>query len=283
MKIAVIGATGQLGMDVYQTFEANGDEVIRLGHSDIEIDRADSVNSVFDNMKADIVVNTAAYHQVDKCEAEPAEAFAVNGIGAWNLAKASLKNDFYLIHISTDYVFDGAKQQPYIESDCPSPVNAYGNTKVAGEFFISSTAKRYLIMRTSGLYGTNPCRAKGGMNFVQLMLKLAAERDEIRVVDHEVLTPTSTLEVARQILTLSRSNAYGICHATAEGVCSWYRFAQQVFKLKNTDINLQIAGPNEFPAKTPRPEYSVLENEFLKKRGLNVFKSWEEGLKEYLM
>ena len=228
-------------------------------------------------------MNTAAYHQVDKCEAEPAEAFAVNGIGAWNLAKASLKNDFYLIHISTDYVFDGAKQQPYIESDCPSPVNAYGNTKVAGEFFISSTAKRYLIMRTSGLYGTNPCRAKGGMNFVQLMLKLAAERDEIRVVDHEVLTPTSTLEVARQILALSRSNAYGICHATAEGVCSWYRFAQQVFKLKNTDINLQIAGPNEFPAKTPRPEYSVLENEFLKKRGLNVFKSWEEGLKEYLM
>ena len=137
-------------------------------------------------------------------------------------------------------------------------------------------------MRTSGLYGKAPCRAKGGRNFVELMLKLAKERGEVRVVDSEWVTPTSTRELARQIVALSRSDAYGLYHATAEGACSWYEFAHEIFAITNTKVNLRSLGQNEFPAKVPRPKYSVLENRALKLLGLNIFKPWQEGLHEYL-
>ena len=130
--------------------------------------------------------------------------------------------------------------------------------------------------------GKAPCRAKGGRNFVELMLKLAKERGEVRVVDSEWVTPTSTRELARQIVALSRSDAYGLYHATAEGACSWYEFAREIFAITNTKVNLSVAGADEFPAKVPRPKYSVLENRALKILGLNIFKPWQEGLHEYL-
>ena len=123
---------------------------------------------------------------------------------------------------------------------------------------------------------------QGGLNFIELMLKLAKERDELRVVDSEVVTPTPTVEIARQMVVLSRSDKYGLYHATAEGCCSWYEFAREIFSLTNTKVNLQIAGPNEFPAKVARPKYSVLENRGLKNHGMNVFKPWRDGLRDYL-
>jgi len=152
------------------------------------------------------------------------------------------------------------------------------NTKLAGEVFIKGTAEKYFIVRTSALYGSNPCRAKGGRNFVDLMLKLAGERDELRVVDDEVISPTSTAELAKQITELSRADQYGLYHATAEGSCSWYEFARTIFEITNTRVSLKIAAPNEFPARVPRPKYSVLENQGLKKLGLNFLASWQEGL-----
>ena len=151
---------------------------------------------------ADVVVNTAAMHQVEKCEADPARAFAVNALGARHLALAANALDARLVHISTDYVFDGAKAAPYLESDCPLPLNVYGNSKLAGELFVRSLAEKHYVLRVSGLYGQNPCLEKGGLNFVDLMLKLSRERKEVRVVDDEVLTPTSTREVARQLLLM---------------------------------------------------------------------------------
>ena len=281
MKIAVIGATGQLGMDISQAFKNNGDEVLELGHEQIDIASQDSVkNALSDSL--DVVVNTAAFHNVDKCEEEPVKAFEVNGAGARNLAYASNDLGFKLIHISTDYVFNGDKNAPYLEDDLPKPLNVYGNTKVSGEQFVQAISDNGLVMRVSGIYGKNPCRAKGGLNFVQLMLKLAAERPEIRVVDHEIVTPTSTVEIARQVVKVSDTDLTGICHATAEGSCSWYQFAKTIFEKSGVETNLNIAGPDEFPAKTPRPTYSVLENGLLKANNLNIFKSWEEGLEEYL-
>lgn len=282
MKIAVIGANGQLGVDVVNAFRSNGDEVCPLSHSDIELSSLDSVSTYLQKLRPQIVINTAAMHHVENCEREPQKAFAVNGLGARNLSLVARDIEAALMHVSTDYVFDGSKGSPYEEMDAPRPLNVYGNTKLSGEYFVRSTADKHFVLRTSAIYGKNPCRAKGGLNFVELMLKLAKERNELRVVDSEVVTPTPTVEIARQMVVLSRSHKYGLYHATAEGSCSWYEFAREIFWLTNTKVNLQIAEPNEFPAKVARPKYSVLENRALKNYGLNVFKPWQDGLRDYI-
>jgi dTDP-4-dehydrorhamnose reductase len=282
VKIAVIGGNGQLGMDVISAFASNGDEVTSLTHSDIELSNIDSVSRALQGSRPQVVVNTAAMHHVDNCEREPQQAFAVNGLGARNLSLVTRDMDATLIHVSTDYVFDGTKGSPYVETDTPRPLNVYGNTKLSGEYFVRSTIDKHFVLRTSGIYGRNPCRAKGGLNFVELMLKLARERGEVRVVDNEFVSPTSTKELARQIVVLSCSAFYGLYHATAEGSCSWHAFAREIFDLTGTKVSLKVAGPNEFPAKVARPTYSVLENQGLKSHGLNVFKSWQDGLREYL-
>jgi dTDP-4-dehydrorhamnose reductase len=190
--------------------------------------------------------------------------------------------DAKLMHVSTDYVFDGAKKQPCVEEDGAAPLNVYGNTKLAGAAFLQGDPEKYFIVRASALYGKSPCRAKGGRNFVELMLKLADERDELRVVDDEIVSPTSTAALAKQIVILSRTNHYGLYRATAEGSCSWYDFAKAIFEATNTKVNLKVAGLNEFPAKVPRPKYPVLENGELKKRGLNALSNRQEGLRVYL-
>jgi dTDP-4-dehydrorhamnose reductase len=221
-------------------------------------------------------------HHVENCEKEPQKAFAVNGLGSRNLATIAQDLNAILMHLSTDYVFDGGKSSPYEESDAPRPLNVYGNTKLAGEYFVRSTTDKHFVVRTSAIYGHHPCRAKGGLNFIELMLKLARERGEVKVVDSEFVTPTATAELARQLVPLSRSGSYGLYHATAEGKCSWYEFAQEIFSVTNTKVNLLAAGPNEFPAKVPRPKYSVLENRNLKQHGLNIFRPWQDGVREYL-
>lgn len=282
MKIAVIGANGQLGSDLVAAFSDAGDAVRALTHSEIEIADFHSVSSVLEVIQPQVIVNTAALHNVEHCEREPAKAFAVNALGAKNLALVARDLRAVLAHVSTDYVFDGSKGNPYVEEDNPRPLNAYGITKLAGEHFIRSTTDRHFVIRTSGLYGKSPCRAKGGLNFIELMLKLAKERDELRVVDSEVITPTSTAELAQQIVQLSHSDCYGLYHATAEGSCSWYEFAQEIFALTGTSVRLNVAAPDEFPAKVARPKYSVLENRALKAQGLNLFTPWQGGLYEYL-
>ncbi len=282
MRVAVIGANGQLGCDVCRAFLDAGHDVIRLNHDDMDIADFTSAAKQLEEAKAKIVINTAAMHNVDACELDPARAFAVNAIGARNLAILSNKLEFVLIHISTDYVFDGKKQSPYVETDCPMPLNVYGNSKLAGEFFVQTMSKKHFVLRVSGLYGTNPCRAKGGRNFVALMLKLASERDEVRVVDDEVLTPTFTEDVARQIVALSKVDNYGLYHATAQGCCSWYKFAVKIFELSSVKTKLSVANPNDFPAKVPRPKYSVLENNRLKSLNLDIMPTWEDGLRRYL-
>jgi dTDP-4-dehydrorhamnose reductase len=282
MRVVVIGADGQLGTDVVSAFAKNGDSLSPLTHADIELSSFESVSSRLRDLRPELVVNTAAMHQVDKCELDPEKTFAVNGIGARNLAVVSRDLGAVLMHVSTDYVFDGAKQTPYEEHDAPRPLNVYGNTKLAGEYFVRSTTEKHFVLRTSAIYGKSPCRAKGGLNFIELMLKLAKERGEVKVVDSEFVTPTPTSEIARQMIALSRCDAYGLYHATAEGSCPWHQFAREIFDLTGTKVSLKVAGPNEFPAKVPRPKYSVLENRALKSRGLNVFTSWQDGLSEYL-
>jgi dTDP-4-dehydrorhamnose reductase len=268
---------------VVAEFHRSGDEVFPLAHVDLDISALDSTRRVLREIRPTLIVNTAAMHHVENCEKEPLRAHEVNALGAKHLAIAACEVEAKLLHISTDYVFDGSKRQPYLESDPVAPLNVYGNTKLAGEGFIRATTERHFILRTSALYGKSPCRAKGGRNFVDLMLKLAGERDELRVVDDEVISPTSTAELAKQIEVLVRTNHFGLYHATAEGSCSWYSFARMIFEITKTKVTLKIAGSNEFPAKVRRPKYSVLENHGLKKLGLNSFHSWEEGLQSYLL
>jgi dTDP-4-dehydrorhamnose reductase len=282
MKIVVVGANGQLGSDVVCAFQHHGDEVQGLTHSDIELVDLDSVSNCLRAIQPDVVINTAAKHHVEDCERQPESAFAVNGIGARNLALICKELDAVLMHVSTDYVFDGAKNSPYEEQDAPRPLNVYGNTKLAGEYFVRGTTDKHFVLRTSAIYGKKPCRAKGGLNFIELMLKLARERGKVRVVDSEFVTPTPTREIAQQMVVLSRSDAYGLYHATAEGSCSWHAFAKEIFVLTDTKVNLEVAGPDEFPAKVPRPKYSVLENRALHSRQLSVFRPWQDGLRAYL-
>jgi dTDP-4-dehydrorhamnose reductase len=281
MKVAVIGANGQLGQDVVAAFRGDGSEVVELNHDRIEVADPASVAVALEKAEAHLVINTAAMHHLDQCEQDPERSFRVNALGARNVALACRERGSALMYISTDYVFDGAKRAPYLENDEALPLNAYGVSKLAGEAFVRSILPQHFVLRVSGIYGHTPCRAKGH-NFVQLMLKLARERAEVRVVDDEVLTPTYTGDIARQIVRLAASDAYGLYHVSAHGQCSWYEFAREIWQLAGLTTRLAVADPAEFPAKTPRPKYSVLANRALEERGLDVMRSWQEGLADYL-
>jgi dTDP-4-dehydrorhamnose reductase len=282
MKVAVIGANGQLGSDVSSAFTQNRDEVIGLTHADLELSSADSVDSALAASNPKMIVNTAAMHHVDKCQQDPAAALQANAIGARNVADWARRAGIPVMYVSTDYVFDGKKGSPYLETDVANPLNAYGISKLAGEHFTATMTEKHFVVRVSAIYGHQPCRAKGGLNFVELMLKLAQERDELRVVDEEFVTPTPTKQIAAQIVALTHSGRYGLYHATAEGECSWYEFAREIFDCTGTKVGLKKASSSEFPAKVPRPSYSVLENHALKAAQLNVYTHWRDGLHEYL-
>ena len=282
MKIMVLGGTGQLGQDIGRVAEGADVQAVLLSHEEADVTNPENLSKAFAAHRPDIVVNTAAMHHVENCEDEIEKAFLVNGIGALNVARASAESGSKVVHISTDYVFDGAKKAPYLETDTPLPLNVYGNTKLSGEYFVQATTPRHFVLRVSGLFGIHPCRAKQGRNFVTTMLKLASERDELKVVTDEIVTPTHTLDIARQIMAIADSDAFGLYHVTSEGACSWYDFAKRIFEIKNVSVTLNTATSADFPSKVARPTYSVLENAGLKAQGLNVMPKWENALEEFL-
>ncbi len=282
MKVAVVGSNGQLGSDVVQAFADHGDLVCPLTHADIDIGSYESVRSALERENVSAVVNTAAMHHVENCEQDPAAAYSVNAIGARNLAVVTRDLGACLIHVSTDYVFDGKKTAPYLEEDSALPLNVYGNSKLAGECYVRTINAQHFVVRTSALYGAHQCRAKGGRNFVELMLELARTRGKVRVVNDEFVSPTPTSILAQQIVRLSQCDHFGVYHATSEGSCSWYEFAREIFDAAGVKVQLEVAAAGDFPMKTPRPRYSVLENERLKKFGLNLFGPWQDGLRQYL-
>lgn len=282
MKVALIGANGQLGQDITRVYCDLDHLVCGLNHDLMDISDYKQSLTVIKNLDPEIIINTAAMHNLEACENNPKNAFLVNGIGARNLALISNYLSVPIIHFSTDYVFNGLTNQPYSEHDSPLPINVYGNTKLSGELFIRQIAKYYFIVRVSGLYGRFPCRAKGGKNFVKLMLELAETKHEISVVDDEILSPTYTLAIAEQLELLTRTDNFGIYHMTSEGSCSWYEFARTIFELSNINVSLKIASPNEFSSNVERPKYSVLANDSLKKNGFSAMPHWSESLKHYL-
>lgn len=282
MKVAVVGASGQLGRDLCQRYATSGWTVAPLDHAAIEVADLASARAALAPLGADVVVNTAAMHNVEACEQAPDRALAVNAVGARNLAVLSRELDFALAHVSTDYVFDGAQRRPYVESDLPRPLNTYGISKLAGEHFVRGYADRSWVIRTSALYGASPCRAKAGLNFVQLMLKLARERGEVSVVTDEVVSPTYAADLAEQIVELTGTDSYGTFHATNQGACSWHEFAAEIFQQSGTPVELRAARSGDFPKKTPRPAYSVLENRALGDLGIDRMPHWRDSLRRYL-
>jgi len=282
MRVAVIGANGQLGTDLIRVLKgANRFEPIPLTRPYFDVRNASQVLEVLIDLKPDVVINTAAFTRVDDCEDQPALAFEVNTLGTRNVAIACAELKCVLVHLSTDYVFDGKKREPYTEEDLPNPINVYGVSKLAGEHFVRSISQKYYIIRTSGLYGVAGSSGKGG-NFVETMIRLAKEGKPIRVVNDQVLSPTYTLDLAYKVVELMPTEAYGLYHITNSGQCSWYEFAGKIFKLLGLEPNFGPIVTKEFGARARRPAYSVLSNEKLINIGLGFLRSWPEALKAYL-
>lgn len=285
MRVLVIGASGQLGTDLCRVFSDTDLCRADLVEAPLAIDIRDAAavhELITRDLRPDVVINTAAEHNVPKCEEKPDVTFAVNATAVKPLAMACEACGARLIHISTDYVFGTGGTRPFVESDLPAPLNVYGASKLAGEHLIAANCGNYVIVRTSGLYGMAPCRAKGGKNFVNTMLYLAKTRGEVSVVTDEVLTPTYTLALARQIRVLAERGEPGLYHATCDGLCSWYEFAKAIFEETKTSVRLLETTVKDFASPVRRPDYSVLENAHLRKQGLDVMPPWRDALREYL-
>jgi dTDP-4-dehydrorhamnose reductase len=280
VRIVVIGSNGQLGSE-FVGLPDDKEVLFPLTHQQIEIEKLDRSREVLTALNPDIIINTAAYHHVSKCEQKPDLSFAVNAVGAWNLAKIAADLKCKLVHFSTDYVFDGQKRLPYCEEDLPNPLNVYAVTKLAGEYFIRNYCEKYFILRVSGIYGKVACRAKGG-NFIMTMIKAAREREVVKVVDDEILTPTPVEQIARNTKDLISTDAYGVYHMTCQGECSWYEFAAQIFRILKLRTPLQACDHLEFPADVNRPLYSVLENKNLQTLRLDHFTEWQPALQTFL-
>jgi dTDP-4-dehydrorhamnose reductase len=280
VKVVCIGANGQLGSAIAD-YIRDTSELIPFTHQQIEITDLDRTRDILTGIKPDIIINTAAYHHLGRCEENPEKSFAVNSVGAWNLARITADLKCKLVHFSTDYVFDGSKRYPYTEEDQPNPLNVYALTKLAGEQFIRNYCETYFILRVSGIYGMVPCRAKGG-NFILTMIKAARERDVVKVVTDEVLTPTPVEPIARHTHELMQTEAYGLYHMTCQNACSWYEFAREIFDVLKLTTPLQPCRSDDFPSAVKRPLYSVLENSNLKALGMDRFEDWRPALRAFL-
>jgi len=280
MKVAIIGANGQLGSDLCGVLADQQVSVLPLTHNDVDVADSAQVERVLGSIGADVVISTAAFHNVEECEKQPARSFAVNAVGPRNLAFACRRANAVLVHFSTDYVFDGAQRHPYTESDLPLPLNIYGVSKLAGEHLLRLTWERCFVVRTCGLYGLVGSSGKGG-NFVETMLKKAREGAPIRVVDDQLLTPTFTADLAETVSRLIQTEAYGLYHISAAGSCSWYHFARKIFELEGLVLNLLPVSTTEFPSSVQRPAYSVLSKQKLGSVGISM-PAWEDGLRRYL-
>lgn len=282
LKVMISGANGQLGSDIVSAFSKQKHMVFTYTHADAGIEETAKWDTWISEYKPDVFINTAAFHQVDLCEADPEKAMLINCTAPAQLASICSKHKVRFVHISTDYVFDGNKNEPYLESDQTNPLNVYGLSKQKGEEAILDNNPDAIIVRVSAIYGVNPCRAKNGLNFVQLMLKKAQENADLKVVSNEMVSPTSAQSIADKLVELLETPANGIVHISSVGQCSWYEFAQAIFELSGTPAKLSEANSSDFTAKTPRPAYSVLANHKLQELKLKPMPHWKESLKIFL-
>jgi len=275
IKVLLVGSEGQLGLELQKQLQNKSLEYFSLDLPEFDITNLEMVIKKFIKEKPDLIINCAAYTDVDGCENNIETAYKVNALGAKNLAIAAEKVGTKLVHISTDYIFNGQGEEPYKEYDNTDPQTVYGQSKLLGEEYVQQFSSKFFIFRTAWLYGE-------GNNFVRTMLRLADENDELNVVNDQIGSPTSTVDLARAIINLMETEHYGLYHATCEGKCSWYDFAKKIFEIKNIDIKVNPVNSDQFKRDAERPKYSVLDNYMLKLIDKNNFKHWEESLKDYL-
>lgn len=284
MRVMTTGANGQLGRALYAILKDKPEvTLISTGSvanetifpiEPLDITDEKMVMSFVQEKKPDVIINCAAYTEVDSCETEEEKAARINALGPANLAKASKAVDAKLVQISTDYVFDGTATSPYQEMDETSPVSAYGRTKLAGEKAVQEEWDKVFIIRTAWLYGD-------GNNFVKTMLQLAKTHSELRVVNDQFGTPTTAVELAKMIWYLVQTERYGIYHGTCEGSTSWYEFAKEIFRVFGKDVTVHPVSTKEYNAKANRPGYSVLENHKLNSETDYRMKEWKEAFYDY--
>jgi dTDP-4-dehydrorhamnose reductase len=274
MRLLVTGSAGMLGRAVAANAERLGHDVVSLARADLDITDADNVQRIVTAAGPQAVINCAAWTDVDGAEAAEARALRVNADGAANVARAAAQISVRVVHVSTDYVFDGAKREPWLESDPVGPLQAYGRTKLAGERAVAEATADHAIVRTAWLFGA------GGPNFVDTMLRLGAERDEVDVVTDQRGRPTWTGHLAPALIELAeRRDDVGVFHATGPDECSWYEFAVEIFDRARVSCRVVPTTSERFPRPARRPSYSVLGTE---RDPAVVLPSWQDGLAGYL-
>jgi dTDP-4-dehydrorhamnose reductase len=273
MKILVFGAGGMLGRDVVRAAESANHEVVGIPRAEVDITDPGAVAEAVEGGAPSAVVNCAAYTDVDAAEAHEAEALRVNAEGAGNVAAAATAAGAAVVHPSTDYVFDGSKSEPYVESDEPRPLSAYGRSKLAGEAETVAANPQHYVVRSSWLFGT------GGRNFVETMLSLAREQGRVVVVRDQVGSPTYTGHLAAGLVRLLDTSAFGLHHMAGAGQCSWYEFALEIFEQAGVECHVLSCTTEEFPRPAPRPANSVLATEI---EGAIHLPHWHDGLRNYL-
>ena len=284
-KILVTGCNGQLGRAIRKEYAEqniefiNTDVVAGDGIVSLDITNIDVVMNMVKDAKPDVIINCAAHTNVDKCEEQEDLAYKINAIGPRNLSIAATEVDAKMIHISTDYVFEGNGTRPYIEFDKPNPISAYGRTKLEGENFVKQFTNRFFMLRTAWLYGD-------GRNFVKTMLSLSEKHDELNVVCDQLGSPTSAVELAKMIHFLEGTDNYGIFHATCEGDTNWAEFADEIMKQAGKKTRINHVTSKQYkemnPASANRPAYSILENYMIKLTSDYRMADWQDALTVYM-
>jgi len=275
MHVVITGAAGMLGQDLAAAAKSAGHDVLALSRAELDISDRAAVEHALNAGRADVVFNCAAWTDVDGAESSPAQALAVNGTGAGNVARAAAAVGAWTIHVSSDYVFDGTKGSPYVESDAVGPLSSYGRSKLAGEREVATEApERHTIVRSSWLFGA------GGPCFPATILRLATDRDELKVVEDQIGCPTFTGHLAQALLDLAarQSPPAGILHVAGGGICSWYEFAREIVAVAGVSCEVRTCTTAEMPRPATRPAYSVLRSE----RNAPVLPEWQRGLAEYM-
>jgi dTDP-4-dehydrorhamnose reductase len=273
MKVLIAGAAGMLGRDVVLAAGNAGHDVVGFGHTELDVADQGAVAAKFELERPDVAINCAAWTDVDGAEEAEEAAMAINGKGAGNVAAAAAEAGAGVVYVSSDYVFDGAKGAPYVETDQPAPLSAYGRTKLAGEEATAAANKRHFVIRSSWLFGI------GGSNFVETMLRLGADHGEVLVVRDQVGSPTYTWHLAYGIVRLIEGIEFGIHHMAAAGACSWYDFAREIFEQAELECRV-LSGTTEMLGRpAPRPPYSALASQ--REHAIEL-PPWQDGLSAYL-
>ncbi|MCL6635157.1 MAG: dTDP-4-dehydrorhamnose reductase [Peptococcaceae bacterium] len=276
MRVLVTGAAGMLGRQVVLEYAGRGAEVCGLSRRELDITDCRQVFAAVEKIKPDVVVNCAAYTNVDGAEEEKEKAFLINGLGPRHLAAACRRHGAVLVHVSTDYIFNGRAGRPYQIYDPPAPVNTYGASKLFGEAAVRETGGRFFVVRTSWLFGP------GGKNFVDTILSLAGQRGELKVVDDQRGCPTCTADLAAALADLVDSEVYGTYHVTNSGETTWYEFAKEIVSAAGLKARVNPCKTADFPRPAPRPAYSVLDPFPLRQMLGRALPTWEDAVERYV-